>query len=82
MINMLFLCSMKKREIELTEPIVKMLAHAYRQRNDIWHNFMEDHAEEVYEEGSESWYDDEYNNFFSIICDLDEELKKKKSLVD
>lgn len=67
---------MKYTEIELTEPMVRMLAHAYRQRQDIWANFMEDHYEEIEAEGSVSWYDDEYNNFFSIICDLDEELSK------
>ena len=67
---------MKYTEIELTEPIVRMLAHAYRQR-DMWDKFMEDHYEEIEDEGSISWYDDEYNNFFTTICDLDEELSKK-----
>ena len=67
---------MKYTEIELTEPIVKMLAHAYR-TGEIYHNFMDDNYVQVEDEGSLSWYDDEYNNFFTIICDLDEELTKK-----
>jgi len=71
---------MKYTEIELTEPIVKMLAHAYRTNDrskDIYLNFMNKYYDEIEAEGSISWYEDEYDNFFYTICDLDEELNKK-----
>lgn len=64
---------MKTITIELTEPMIKMLAHAYRE-GKIWKDFMEDHYDEIEDEGSVSWYDDEYNRFFTEVCDEDESL--------
>tara|TARA_R110000868_G_scaffold113675_2_gene304886 strand:- start:3965 stop:4213 length:249 start_codon:yes stop_codon:yes gene_type:complete len=66
-------------KIYLTEPMVRMLAFAYRNQKDvIWGEFMDTYMDGIDDEGSLSWYDDEYNSFFTEICDLDESLPKLK----
>lgn len=63
---------MKDYTITLTEAQVRMLAHAIR--NNMYDNFMEDHGEAIEDEGSVSWYDDEFTNLANDICTWDEEL--------
>lgn len=65
---------MEPLEMELSEPIVRMLAHAYRY--GLWGSFMEKYGEEIEDEGSVSWYEDEFDKFFWEVCDADDELTR------
>ncbi|MDH5647510.1 MAG: hypothetical protein OEZ01_15985 [Candidatus Heimdallarchaeota archaeon] len=69
-------------EMELSVPMIKMLAHAYYQcknrEADFYSSFMDLHGEALDEQGDMSWYDDEFNEFFSTICDLDAIITKKE----
>ena len=69
---------MKTYTIELTEPIIHILASAFGNNDDIYHNFMNEVINEegdtMYNrmdaEGNLSWYEDEYNRFFGEILDI------------
>ena len=68
---------MKTYTIELTEPIIHILASAFGNNDDIYHNFMNEVINEegdtmydrMTDEGNVSWYEDEYNKFFGEILD-------------
>ena len=69
---------MKTYTIELTEPMIHMLASFYANNDNIYHDFINEVINEegdtMYDrlesEGNLSWYNDEYNKFFGEISEI------------